>query len=71
MIEIIEVKARRCTCEIEKCGHIWISIAEQPPAVCPDCASREWNGKKKIGRPKSARDTTKLGLPKPKRVRQV
>lgn len=72
MVESIKVTANKCTCEAPdhpECNHVWLSLAKLPPAFCPVCRSRQWNGVKIVGRPAGRRDTSKQGLPKPHRVR--
>jgi len=64
-----KVEVYDCACE--KCDHNWVSLAVLPPAICPSCKSRAWNGEKRVGRPVGLRDTSKLGLPKPKRMRTL
>jgi Zn finger protein HypA/HybF involved in hydrogenase expression len=65
MIQLVEVEAQKCTCN--KCSHKWITVARIPPAICPACRSRQWNGEKRHGRPPSIE--SRIELPKPKRVR--
>ena len=48
MIEIVQVEAKKCTCEL--CQKVWLSLATEPPMVCPGCRSKCWNGKKRRGR---------------------
>jgi len=33
----------RPVCICEACGHVWVLLAERPPAQCPQCRSRKWN----------------------------
>jgi hypothetical protein len=65
----IKVSANRCVCDL--CDHPWISLATTLPPRCPSCHSREWNGPRRVGRPPGHRDTSKVALPKPTRVRDV
>jgi len=50
-------------CECEVCQHKWIS--KIVPDTCPKCGTREWNGKKRTGRPPSIEKF--LELPKPRK----
>jgi rRNA maturation endonuclease Nob1 len=67
MLKRVSRKVWRCVCDL--CGHPWDSLAENPPAVCPECGSRAWNGVKRIGRPIVLRDRSTAGLPRPHRPR--
>ncbi len=58
----IEVRALTC----DQCGHNWTTLAKTGPKDCPRCRSREWNGKKRNGRPPS--QSVALEMPKPKRM---
>jgi hypothetical protein len=66
-IRKVKVEANECICEM--CAHRWVSLAELPPAACPNCKSRSWNGTRKVGRPVGIRNTANLKLPKPHRPR--
>jgi hypothetical protein len=35
------IKANRCTCDYEDCGHTWIS--DTVPPRCSKCKRRNWN----------------------------
>ncbi len=65
-VEAVEVEATKCSCEA--CGHEWITLCDPSrlPAICPNCRSRQWNGKKQVGRRSSALLET---MPKPRRTR--
>jgi predicted Zn-ribbon and HTH transcriptional regulator len=49
---ILTREAWTCTCE--KCAHLWISEALEPPARCPACFSRTWDGPDKRIKPRPA-----------------
>ena len=69
MIEQVKVNALRCTCEVKTCKHVWLSLSAVPPTVCASCRSREWNGKKRAGRPPSV--ALEITMPRPKKLREV
>lgn len=70
MIETIKMHVRKCTCDL-KCDdgkpYVWLAMDIDGPAptICPNCRSRTWNGKQKLGR---RRSITML-VPSPKKVR--
>lgn len=47
MIRVVKGSINKCTCD--ECGHKWDTL--KVPGQCPKCRSREWNGKKRTGRP--------------------
>ena len=36
---------RECKCKV--CGHVWWTLADKLPKVCPKCKSYKWAGDKK------------------------
>ena len=64
MIEIVILPVKKCTCNL--CEHLWHTLADRPPSVCPTCRSREWDGVKVKRKP--ARGPA-VELPKPVKVR--
>ena len=64
MIEILTCEIKQCTCGL--CGYSWQTLSKNPPSICPSCRSRQWNGKKRTGRPPTER--VELTLPSPKRI---
>lgn len=64
MIRRVEIEANECVCDL--CSHLWHSLAARPPQECPECGSREWNGKKVKRKPQAK---PKIDLSKPVRVR--
>ena len=54
MIQTVQGDIQQCRCEFVKdgklCNWYWETLTKMPK-VCPNCGSREWNGKKRIGRP--------------------
>ena len=54
MIQTVQGDIQQCRCDRKECGHYWETLTKMPK-VCPNCGSREWNGKKRIGRPLGTR----------------
>jgi hypothetical protein len=67
MIKKVQAPALKCTCEL--CKYSWLTLATNPPGICPKCRSREWNGKKRTGRPPSGE--LLATMPRPKKLREV
>ncbi len=65
MIEISTGEIKQCTCGL--CGYSWQTLSKTPPSICPSCRSRQWNGKKRTGRPPA--EEIELTLPSPNRIR--
>lgn len=66
MIRRVQIEVYECVCDL--CNHHWHSLAKRPPLECPDCGSREWNGKKVKRKPQAK---PKIALPKPTKVRGI
>jgi predicted nucleic acid-binding Zn-ribbon protein len=47
------VEALRCTCL--RCGHVWVTVSEQPPPACARCRSRYWDRAPETAEQKAAR----------------
>jgi hypothetical protein len=55
--QALRVVAWRCSCV--KCGHVWQSDGDEPPAYCAGCRNGDWWIKRPVGRPPSDKAAAK------------